>query len=106
MLSRTARSLLTKRPFKINNLPARAFGQAKNWYDDKAPNGLAAVTPQPDGKDHGHHEHIHAAGLDHKFIAANANKKTVVFDNLHGSSNAVAALDNQFAHLNGLSMFQ
>ena len=94
MLNRTVRSLLTKRPLIINNVAVRTFGQAANWYDDKAPNGLAAVPPQPDGKDHGHHEHIHAAGLDHAFIAAGANKKTVVFDNLRGSSNAVAALDN------------
>lgn len=71
-----------------------------------APNGLADVMKHDNGHDHHHHDHVHPAPLDHKFMAEGINKKTLVFDGLHGKQNQVVEVDNQFHHLNGLSMFQ
>jgi hypothetical protein len=101
MLSRSLKKLT------INKLvAARSFGAAKGpWYRDQAPNGLQPVPKQPSGHDEHHHHHVNAADGERKFIAP-CNKKTLVFDGLKGTTNAEVALDNQFHHLNGLSMFQ
>ena len=99
MLSRSFRQVLGKNRV----LAARGGGHGPAPV---APNGLAAVMKHPNGKDEGHHAHVHPAPLDHKFIAAGANKKTIVFDGLKAKDNQVVVLDNQFHHLNGLSMFQ
>ena len=69
-------------------------------------NGLAPLIKHPDGHDDHHHGHVHAAPLDHKFIAEGVNKKTLFFDGLKASKNGTVVLDNEFHHLNGLSMFQ
>mmetsp|Transcript_8386 Transcript_8386/g.14019 ORF Transcript_8386/g.14019 Transcript_8386/m.14019 type:complete len:155 (-) Transcript_8386:65-529(-) len=58
---------------------------------------------QPDGREEAHHEHVHTAPLDHKFIAP-VDKKLIAFNGLRGTQNATVALDNPFAHLNGLPM--
>ena len=58
---------------------ARCFGAPSG---KKADNGLAPTLVEQ-AKEHGAHEpHTHPADLDHKFIAAGSNKKTIVFDNL------------------------
>ena len=91
----------------INKLvTARSFGAGgQPWYHDKSSNGLQPVPKQPSGHDDHHHAHVHPADGDRKFIAP-CNKKTLVFDGLKGTTNQEVALDNQFHHLNGLSMFQ
>ena len=59
-----------------------------------APNGLASVLKHDTGLDEHHHHKVHTAAPDHKFIAAGANKKTLVFDGLKAKDNAVIAVDN------------
>ena len=78
----------------------RFGGNAQPWYKDKSSNGLAPVQTET----HEHHHHTHAAGADHKFIDK-VDKKLVVFNSLPATSNTTVAVDNEFAHLNGLSMF-
>jgi hypothetical protein len=100
MLSRTFRqSLIKSRIVAIRG--GHGHGPAP-----LAPNGLAEVMKHDTGLDHHHHDHVHSAPLDHKFIVAGVNKKTMIFDGLHGKDNLVVEVDNQFHHLNGLSMFQ
>ena len=60
----------------------------------------------PDGHDAGHHDNVKAAPLDHKFIAEGVDKKLIALQGLKGSKNATVVIDNEFHHLNGLSMFQ
>ena len=71
-----------------------------------APNGLADNMKNDSGLPEHHHHAVHSAPLDHQFIANGVNKKTMIFDGLHGKENQVVAIDNQFHQLNGLSMFQ
>ena len=49
---------------------------------------------------------IHKASADHTFIAANTDKKTLVFDGLQGKDNATFALDNIYRHHNDLGLLQ
>ena len=84
----------------------RSFGGGGHGPQPKAPNGLAEVVKHPDGHDDHHHGHVHAAPLDHKFIAEGVDKKTLFFTGLKGSKPATLAIDNEFHHLNDLSMFQ
>ena len=103
MLSKVTRQYTARQLAKS----VRCFGSGSGkWYQANAENGLQKTLVEQ-AKEGGHHDHhVHTAPLDHKFIEAGANKKTIVFDNLRGSSNAKVVMDNEFAHLNGLSMFQ
>lgn len=69
-------------------------------------NGLAPLIKQPDGHDDHHHDHVHTAPLDHKFIADGVDKKMVALTGMRGTKNATVVVDNEFHHLNNLSMFQ
>jgi len=40
-------------------------------------NGLAPVMKHPDGHEDDHHDHVHPAPLDHKFIAKGVDKKMI-----------------------------
>ena len=94
MLSRVGKQALAKKQLRM-------FGAIKApWYHDKASNGLASLEAEPAA----HEPHVHPAPLDHKFIAP-VDKKLVAFNNMPGTSNTVIAVDNEFAHLNDLSMF-
>ena len=48
---------------------------------------------QSEKHDH-HHDPVHTAALDHKFIQPGVNKKTLVFDGLKGTTPVTVALDN------------
>ena len=60
----------------------------------KAPNGLAPILQHLDGSHEHHHDHVHAADLNHKFIAENVNKKYLVFTGLKGRENVEVGIDN------------
>ncbi|MFN9903304.1 MAG: hypothetical protein ACK55Z_31940 [bacterium] len=51
------------------------------------------MVQHPNGHDDHHHDHVHTAELDHKFIA-NVDKKYLVLTGLKGTTNATVALDN------------
>ena len=53
-------------------------------------NGLQPVIVRPNGHDDHHHEKVHTASLDHRFIS----KDTSYFNGNKGSSNLVVGLDN------------
>ena len=104
MLSRTI--LKNSHVLKVTQ---RGFGGGGHPFDKPkptlGPNGLQPVIKHPDGHDD-HHHAIHAAPLDHKFIAPGVNKNTLFFDGLKATAPQEVVLDNQFHQLNGLSMFQ
>ncbi len=90
---------------------ARCFGSGGEWKGHpphivSSDKGLAPLMKHPDGHEDDHHAHVHPAPLDHKFIAPGVNKKFMCMDGLKGTKNAVVVMDNEFHHLNGLSMFQ
>lgn len=98
MLSRTFRQTLIK-----SRMAAMRGGHGPAPL---APNGLADNIKHDNGLPEHHHHAVHSAPLDHTFIASGVNKKTMIFDGLHGKDNQIVAIDNQFHQLNGLSMFQ
>ena len=98
MLSRTIR-----RQAGLINTSARMFGG--QILGDSPPIGHQPLVQHDDGKHHGHHDHVHGASLDHKFISEKADKKFMMLNGLPGTSNKTYAIDNPFHHLNGLSMF-
>ena len=64
----------------------RCFGSnAGPYYRTKDDNGLQDPLVQQNKTAEAHHGHVHAAGLDHKFIESGANKKTLDFDNMRAS---------------------
>lgn len=58
------------------------------------------------GHDDHHHHHIEKADWEHKFVAANVNKHTMIFDGLKASQNATFTLDNVYRHHNDLPLTQ
>ena len=53
-------------------------------------NGLQPVIVHDNGLGDGHHEKVHTASLDHRFMAKDGN----YFNGNKGSSNLVVGLDN------------
>ena len=83
----------------------RQFGsQVASNRTDK--NGLAEVLKHDDGHGDHHHDHVHPAPLDHKFIADGVDKKLIALHGLKATKNATVAIDNEFHQLNDVSMFQ
>ena len=87
------------------NLTTRGFAAASGGHGHD-------VHHQEDHHDsHGdhhddHHHHIEKADGEHKFLTPAANKKTLVFDGMKGSENAVFELDNIYRHHNDLPLLQ
>jgi len=99
MLTRTTRSLFARQgkyTSPIYSLAFRSFGGGSSGHyppTKKYPNGLGPLMDQSEKHDH-HHDPVHTAALDHKFIQPGVNKKTLVFDGLKGTTPVTVALDN------------
>ena len=74
------------------NFTKRGFGAAAggHGHDDHHTNDHHGAHDDHHGDHHDdHHHHIEKADGDHKFLTPAASKKTLVFDGLKGSDNAI-----------------
>ena len=71
----------------------RAFGGGHHGPAPLAPNGLAEVMHHDDGKEHGHHDHVHTAEKDQSFIEE-CNPKFIAFNGLRSVKPVEINLDN------------
>ena len=95
--------MLTRKVLKNNHLAQlmrRSFGGVAHHDDHHDDHGHG------DHHDDHHDHHIHKAEPDHKFLAANTNKKFLVFDGLRASHNATFEIDNLYRHHNDLPLSQ
>ena len=94
---------LMKVPKRSTLIPSRLFATIHHNKLD-VPNGLQPVPQHPDG--HHHHDHPNkTAGADETFVPA-YDRKTVALRGLPSAAPASYHLDNPYAHLNGLPLYQ
>ena len=88
------------------NLAKRGFAAAGGHGHDDHHHDHDHHDEHHDDHHDDHHHHIEKADGDHKFLTADANKKTLVFDGLKASENATFELDNIYRHHNDLPLLQ
>ena len=106
MLGKSFSRVIARKSLINNTAAFRAFGAGGHGPKKPIDNGLQPVIVHPDGHDVHHHDHVHPAALDHRFMAEVGDKHMHYFNGSRGTANAVVSLDNQFAHLNGLPLLQ
>ena len=106
MLGKSFSRVIARKSLINNTAALRAFGAGGHGPKKPIENGLQPVIVHNNGKDEGHHDHVHPAALDHRFMATTEDKHMHYFNGSRGTSNAVVNLDNQFAQLNGLPLLQ